>query len=393
MNPLRPRVAVYLAALAAAAVVPAACKKEEPSPPPPAPSSASQPSAVSTAPATEKKAAADPEQRGSPAPEALRKSFERWDAATRAADGAALRSLYAPRLSLYGRIVTKDDAVRRKVDYVGEHPGFSQTIEDATWTERKTGGHAEWTVSFEKTSRAQGAPATTVDAFLLWRSTPEGFVIVDEGDVVTARTLAVKKDTERENWGERVFECPSCTWSGSDGVPAFAPLGPRWVTSSAQRPPGAPQRIEYGRLLLDRFASAVDVPFFLEVTETSHNGDGRWVRYAVVEQDGTERELFHCALGGHYHYESSQPGKPDPGHRGEPLITSTEEVTRTERGVHYEKTIYDARVYNFVSCDAQRDYADYFLTIAHRMGRSLRAIGGGWGADRPARVSEPYGAE
>src|SRR5690606_12386402 len=110
VNPLRPRVAGYLAALAAA-VAPAACKKEEPSPPPPAPSSASQPSPVSTAPATEKKAAADPEQRGSPAPEALRKSFERWDAATQAADGAALQMLYAPRLSLYGRIVTKDDAV------------------------------------------------------------------------------------------------------------------------------------------------------------------------------------------------------------------------------------------------------------------------------------------
>lgn len=165
------------------------------------------------------------------------------------------------------------------------------------------------------------------------------------------------------------------------------------MTSSAKRPAAAPQRIEYGRLLLDRFASAADVPFFLEVTETSHNGDGRWVRYAITEPDGTERELFRCALGGHYHDESPQPGKPDPGHRGDPLITSTEEVTRSERGAHYQKTIYDVHVYNFVSCEAERDYADYFLTIAQRMGRSLRAIGGGWSADRPARISEPYGPE
>lgn len=120
--------------------------------------------------------------------------------------------------------MTGDDAVRRKLDYVAQHPGFAQTVEDPTWTERTAGGRAEWTVSFKKTSHARDAAPTSVDAYLLWRATSDGFAIVDEGDVVTARTLAVKKDTERENWGNGTSSARAVHGRGRTAYPHL----PRW---------------------------------------------------------------------------------------------------------------------------------------------------------------------
>jgi hypothetical protein len=310
----------------------------------------------------------------------------RWNEATNRADAAALRALYAPSLSLYGRFVSREQASQLKAQAARAQAGFSQTVRNLAHAPRPNGDRA---VVFEKTTHVPSGDRT-VQAYLLWRRVDGEWRIIDEGDRETDRVLGERRDAFARQWRERVYQCPDCAAEGDEPPTAYPPLGPFRVPSAVPRPPGAPSSLEYGRLHLVRFASAVDVPLFLIASPRSSNGDGRWVTYdAPPEPDGTRRNLLNCALGGFW-FDGPPPGGADPGHRSYPEITFTEETRRDAEGVQYEKVIYSPeRIQNFVRCTLDPEYQDYFLPIVQRMGRSLRAIAGGPYA-RPERASAAY---
>jgi hypothetical protein len=325
----------------------------------------------------------------------LQAAFADWNRATNSANPASLEQLYAPHLSLYGRIVSRAEAVKRKLKYVAEHPGFEQAVSDAKW---ETQGEAR-VVRFRKTSKSgQGAPGI-VDAYLLWRELDGHFRIQDEGDVPTARKLEAKLDALRANWSPKPYACPGCSDPelGDDPPIAGAPLGPDVVKASGTVPPGAPEQIGYGRVIFPRFASAVDVPLFLVATPQSTNGDGRWFYYdapdaAAKAAPGQEPEhLLYCAIGGFFSYGPPPANaKPDPGHVGEPKITFTTRFEKRDHELYYERYIYGADgVMNDIYCTFSPAYEAYFYAILDRMGRSMRALGGGQ-AERVPRVSQPY---
>jgi hypothetical protein len=326
---------------------------------------------------------------------ALQGAFSAWTAATNAADSAALAQLYAPHLSLYGRIVSRAEALNRKLKYVADHPGFAQSVSDIRW---EIQGEAR-VVRFRKTSSSAAAPATTVDAYLLWRELDGRFRIQDEGDVSSARKLSAQLDALRDNWQPKPYACPTCNNPelGDDTPVAGAPLGPDAVKGSGQVPAGAPEQVSYGRVIFPRFASAVDVPLFLTATAESGNGDGRWFYYATPDAvakaaPGQDPDyLLYCAIGGFFS-EGPLPAnaKPDPGHVGDPKISFTTRFEKREHELYYERTIYGADgVMNFVNCTFSPAYEAYFHAIVTRMGHSLRAVSGGQ-AERVQRASQPY---
>lgn len=278
-----------------------------------------------------------------PADPALVSAFEAWNRATNAADGAELTKLYAANLSLYGRIVSRADAVKRKRKYVEEHNGFAQSVAAPVWEARGD----DRVVRFRKTTTLGDKTSPAVDAYLVWRKDKDGFRIIDEGDVQSARKLEAKLEAQRANWKERTYDCPACSDPefGDDPPTARAPLGPDTVKASGQVPPGAPAVVEYGRVTFNRFASAVDVPLFLSATPHSTNGDGRWFYYdapADAARAGQEPEqLLYCAIGGFFAY-AGQPAnaKPDPGHEGEPKITFATHFERRGNELYYDRYIY-----------------------------------------------------
>src|SRR6185369_2734694 len=81
------------------------------------------PSASAVAASASASAAAPTVPRDAQAAE-LEAAFAAWNSATNAADPAKLEQLYAANLSLYSRIVSRAEAVQRKLKYVASHPGF-----------------------------------------------------------------------------------------------------------------------------------------------------------------------------------------------------------------------------------------------------------------------------
>jgi hypothetical protein len=319
---------------------------------------------------------------------ALTAALQAWQRATNAGDAETLKSVYAEQPSLYGRIVSRAEAVRRKVAFVRDNEGFRQTMSDVKWAPDRDG----FVARFRKTTILKTQPERTVDAFVLWRNEKNEWRIADEGDVQTAAKIRATLDTFREKWKVRPFECPPCSDPNYPDEPpeALPPLGPATVKSSVPSPPGAPETIEYARTILDRFASAVDVPLFMRATARSGNGDGRWFYYDLPGPDaGAKTHVIICTLGGHFH-DGQLKGEPDPGHAGKPLVTFTTKSTRGKKELYYERTIYaEDGVYNFVNCSYSPEYEAYFTPIVHRMGLSLRAISGGQ-AERAERTSVPY---
>jgi hypothetical protein len=318
----------------------------------------------------------------------LNAALETWQRATNSGDAEALKSVYAEKLSLYERLVGRAEAVRRKVAFVRDNEGFQQTMGAVKWAPDRE----DFIARFRKTTKLKAQPERTVDAFVLWRNDKGEWRIIDEGDVQTAAKIQATLDTFRETWKVRQYDCPPCSDPEypDDPPDALPPLGPATVKSSAPAPPGAPATIEYGRTILGRFASAVDVPLFLRATARSGNGDGRWFYYDLPGPDaGAKQRLLMCTLGGHFHYGPLK-GEPDPGHTGKPLVTFTTVSRRSKTEIYYERMIYaEDGVYNFVYCTFTPEYEAYFTPIVHRMGLSMRAISGGQ-AERVLRPSVPY---
>lgn len=369
----------------------AGCREKKPAPQEQRPSASAHPSAAAAAAsASVGVAAASPT---APPDPALDAAFVAWNRATNTADGAELAKLYAPNLSLYGRIVSRADAVQRKQKYVEQHAGFAQSVAAPAWESRGE----DRVVRFRKTSSLRDKAPSTVDAYLVWRKVEDGFRIIDEGDVQSARKLEAKREAQRAGWTERTYDCPDCSDPefGDDPPTARAPLGPDTVKASGQVPPGAPAVVEYGRATFNRFASAVDVPLFLKATPQSTNGDGRWFYYdapdAAPRRDQEPEHLLYCAIGGFFSYgQEPTNAKPDPGHTGEPKITFATHFERRGSELYYDRYIYGADgVENFVYCTFSPAYEAYFYAIVQRMGRSMRALGGGQ-AERVPRASEPY---
>lgn len=368
----------------------AGCHDKKPTPLTQKPSASAPPSVAPVAAASGAALAKPPIEPRDPA---LELAFETWNRATNAADGTELAKLYAPNLSLYGRIVSRADAVKRKRQYVEQHAGFAQSVAGPVWEARGD----DRVVRFRKVTTLGDKPPSTVDAYLVWRNIEGGFRIIDEGDVQSARKLEAKLEAQRANWTERTYDCPGCSDPefGDDPPTARAPLGPDVVKATGAIPPGAPQVIEYGRATFNRFASAVDVPLFLKATPQSTNGDGRWFYYDApdaVARPGQETEhLLECSIGGFFSY-GGQPAnaKPDPGHAGEPKITFATHFERRGSELYFDRYIYGADgVENFVYCTFSPVYEAYFYAIVQRMGRSMRALSGGQ-AERPLRQSLPY---
>jgi hypothetical protein len=321
-------------------------------------------------------------------------AFTAWNEATNRAASTALEALYAPHLSLYGRIVGRADALKRKLAYVAEHPGFRQSVARAVW-EKQGEDHV---VRFRKSSQSDQDKETTVDAYLLWRKVDGRYLILDEGDVVSTRKLQAKLDALRANWKPVPFACPSCSDPDFEDEPpiAGAPLGPDAVNARGSVPPGAPSVVKYGRVIFPRFASAVDVPLFLTATHQATNGDGRWFFYdapdaAAKAAPGQEPEhLLYCTIGGFWANEVPPKAKPDLGHVGDPKISFTTLYERRDGKFYYERYIYGAdRVENYVYCSFSFEYEAYFYAIVQRMGHSMRAVSGGQ-AERQERESLPY---
>lgn len=295
--------------------------------------------------------------------------------------------------------MTRGAAVKAKLDYVAKHPGFSQKVERPSF--RESAEHR--TARFRKTWQSQGAAPSSVDAYLVFKQEGGAWRIIDEGDVQTARKMSAKLDTFRKNWKERVWDCPLCSDPelGDDPPSAGPPLGPDRVKARGPLPPGAPEQVEYGRAYFPRFASAVDVPLFLKATPQSTNGDGRWFYYdapgadaGAVSPSGRPTQLLECAIGGHFSYGDVPAGaRPDPGHVGDPKVTTTTLLEKRDGVLHYERYIYAADgVMNYVLCTFDPTYEAYFYAIVQRMGRSMRAISGGQ-VGRVERVSQPYTAQ
>ena len=330
------------------------------------------------------------------APPELATELERWNAATNAADRQGLEAVYATSLTLYGRVVTRAVAIRRKLEYVAKHPKFSQTLATVSWSE----WDGQRVARFRKTSRSEGAAESSVDAFLVFKELEGAWRIVDEGDVQSARKQSVDLDTLRKNWKPFSWPCPKCSDPelGDDPPVAGPPLGPDRVEAKKPLPPGAPAFVEYGRADFPRFASAVDVPLFLTATPQSTNGDGRWFYYdapsAPSAPSSEPKHLLECAIGGHFWPEALPAGaKPDPGHVGDPKVSYTTLFEKRDGALYYERMIYAADgVYNYVTCSFDPAYEAFFHPIVERMGRSIRALGGGQ-PDRVDRVSQPYTAE
>lgn len=375
-----------LAALALAYALSSACKRPSPTP------TKAQSTVVANAARSPSSAApalsqVAPPSSAAPVEPELTQLLERWNSATNAADGAVLAALYAPHLSLYGRIESNTQAAAKKVAARRKDPSFEQTLSAVEWAERANGDRE---AQFDKRSHTS-ASDRSVRAYLLVRRIGGALRIVDEGDQQTDRVLAAKRDTIANNWGERFFKCAECE-QPDERPQAFPPLGPSPVTSSVPIPPGAPATIEYARLMLPRFASAVDLPTFVNVTQESGNGDGRWFNFAApgTADGGAGALLLDCAAGGFWYDDQPQPGKPEPGHASHPEITATEKTFRKSDGLHYEKYIYSPeRIENYVLCTIDPQYEAYFLAIAQRAGRSLRALSGGM-YDRPDRDSDPF---
>jgi hypothetical protein len=327
----------------------------------------------------------------------LKSALERWNVATNTADSRGLTAAYAKQLSLYQRLVTREEAVKRKLDYVTKHPGFSQRVEQPSCSE----SGERRIVRFRKTSSSQSEVASTVDAYLAFEKSDGAWVIVDEGDVQTTRKLSAGADTRRKDWREREWDCPKCSApeSGERAPSAGPPLGPDRVKATQPVPPGAPGTLEYGRAYFPRFASAVDVPLFLKATPESSNGDGRWFYYDAADAGasadaGGARRLLYCTIGGHFS-QGNVPAhaKPDPGHSGEPRVKYTTRFEKRKDELYYERFIYAADgVMNYVYCTFDPSFEKYFHAIVERMGRSMRAIAGGQ-PSRVERESQPYTAE
>jgi len=330
---------------------------------------------------------------------ALASALERWNRATNTADAGALEAVYAKELNFYQQVISRTAAVKRKLEYIAKHPGFSQTLDKPSF--RHAGDR--WTAKFRKTSISQGSAASSVDAYLVFRQAGDGWQIVDEGDVQTTLKMRARQDTLAKNWGERFWDCPHCKDDPDftdDPPQAFPPLGPASAQATPPIAEGAPQTIEYARALFPRFASAVDVPLFLKATAQSGNGDGRWFYYDAPTAaarpsltSGEPKHLLECAIGGHFWDVIPRHAKPDPGHGGEPVLKYTEKFERRTDEITYERYIYATdRVMNYVLCTFDPKYEAFFSAIVRRMGRSMRAISGGQ-IDRVARESQPYGAE
>lgn len=318
------------------------------------------------------------------------RSLTRWNEATNTGDGPALEAVYAERLALYERLVSRGEAIRHKQEYLRQHPAFRQTVSNAAWSQ----GGDLFTVSFTKVSESPGAVPKQVEGFLSLRKVDGTYRIVEEGDRTTRTRLAAKLDTLRGNWKEQYFSCPACKKNPEmDLSPlAGAPLGPDVVRANAPPPPGAPSEVRYARLVVDRFPMGIDVPLFFLATEPSGNGDGLWVYYSKPGGSETDPDLIHCAVGGFYDDLGGSDLPADPGHEGEPKVTVRESFGKGERGdITFERTLHGGDGYvNNLDCAFSKEYEAYFTPIVLRMGRSMRVASGGW-YGRAGRPALPYG--
>lgn len=362
-----------LVALTLAWAASAGCKHESPAADKARPIAA--PSAVAAAPSASV-VEVDPE---------LASLLLRWNDATNAGDATALAQVYAPKLTLYGRLETNARAVAAKVSARQKELSFEQAISAVHWEGRSDGAQQ---ARFEKRSRSTKGEHT-VHGYLLLRRFDGKFRIVDEGDRETNAVLKANADTLSQSWGERFFKCPQCLLDGESRPQSFPPLGPSPVAPGVLVPTGAPAVIGYARLVLVRFASALDIPTFVDVTPESGNGDGRWFNFAEPNDAGSEPKLLlDCAAGGFW-YDGPQPGAADPNHGSQSRITFTEKTFRDSEGLHYERHLYSPeQIENYVLCTLDPRYEGYFMAIAQRAGRSMRAISGGM-YDRPVRESAP----
>jgi hypothetical protein len=110
-----------------------------------------------------------------------------------------------------------------------------------------------------------------------------------------------------------------------------------------------------------------------------------------LDSEGLPKHLLYCTIGGHFVLGPLPANaKPDPGHVGEPQISYTTLFERRGGELYYERYIYGTDgVMNYVYCTFDPAYEAYFYAIVQRMGRSMRALGGGQ-PDRVGRVSQPF---
>lgn len=317
------------------------------------------------------------------------RSLTRWNEATNTGDSPALEAVYAERLALYERLVSRGEAIRHKQEYLRQHAGFRQTVREPVWSQSGD----SFTVTFTKASETPGAAPKQVEGFLTLRKVGGVYRIVEEGDRTTRARLAAKLDTLRSNWKEQYFSCPECKKNPEmDLSPlAGAPLGPDVVRANAPPPPGAPSDVRYARLVVDRFPMGVDVPLFLQATEPSGNGDGLWVYYSKPGASEAEPDLIHCAVGGFYDDLGGSDLPADPGHQGEPKVTVRESFGKDERGdITFGRVLHGGDGFlNHLACTFSKEYEAYFTPIVLRMGRSMRVASGGW-YQRLGRPALPY---
>jgi len=373
MNPSERRAPV-IASAALAVVTTVACRKELP-PPPQAVRAASSAASARTVASV---VASAPAPVGQAPLNEFELLVERWNRATSDGNEQLLSELYAKHVGLYGRTLSRERAVARKIEAWRKSPGFSQKIAKLSWTERV---NLDREASFEKTSGAAGH-VRTVRAYLLIRRDGDAWRIVDEGDVQSRR--AVNAPDSGPPAGQPRFRC-ECRAEFSDdpdqpeeAPSAEPPLGAAEELSKVEPAPGAPRVIAYASLYAARFSTSIDIPLFVTVTSQSTNGDGRWFFYELPTDAGAKRKVLDCAHGGFW-YDGPAPGKPDPAYLDHPEMKSTETVKRDAEGVHYEKLLYAPDgIESHLSCTISPEYEAYFLPIVRRAGSSLRALPGGW---------------
>ena len=208
-----------------------------------APPSSSAPPAASAAP-------------GESAIEArARRVTEAWSRALDAHDEAALAKVYAARVELYGKEMSREEAIRAKRAAFGKTPTFTQSIHDLRVTPSSL--EEGWVARFTKTSGAQGKTAS-VSALVALRSEGGSLRIWRESDA----------PTEAKRGGD-LEECKKDADCRNGKLCVFV-AGETWVCSAPPKPETCPK----GQIFLPRVGGC-----WVPCTSDHDCEDGTWCRH------------------------------------------------------------------------------------------------------------------
>ena len=201
----------------------------------------------------------------SPSPSALpaesgvearaRRVTEAWSRAMDTRDAAALEKIYAARVELYGKEMSREEAIRAKRAAFAKTPTFTQSIADVRVMPSSL--DEGWVARFSKTSGAQGKTAS-VSALVALRSEGGSLRVFRESDA----------PTEAKRGGE-IEECTKDADCRGGKLCVFVARA-TWVCSAPPKPETCPA----GQIFLPRVGGC-----WVQCTSDHDCEDGTWCRH------------------------------------------------------------------------------------------------------------------